>query len=461
MKQHYLSIDHDFLAVERQQLRDEGRDIASVASEFETLLAADLDADPKEGLQARAEALLDACAALPTRGDYPYVEPSDLEGIRRGRPADTPFLIVTDPGDEVLFDRVLAAWLGRCAGCLLGKPVEGWRSPAMWGFLKDQGLYPLADFFRSDARAELYDKYQVSRERAFIDLVTHMPEDDDTNYTVTGLAIMKQHGPDFAPQDVANFWLQNIPIFHTFTAERAAYRNFANLIPPPRSATYRNPYREWIGAQIRADFWGYAALGDPERAAEYAWRDASVSHVKNGVYGEMWVAAMLAAAPYAGDIEDVIRIGLGEIPAKCRLAEDIQQVIDWYHAGVAAEEAIRCIHARWDEYNPHHWCHTNSNAQIVALGLLWGENDYGQSICRAVQSCFDTDCNGATVGSVFGMLHGTATLPKRWIGPLNDLLDTGIAGYHQVRISEVAREGFELWRTHSGCPHYHLRYNHD
>ncbi len=139
----------------------------------------------------------------------------------------------------------------------------------MWGFLKDQGRYPLADFFRSDGPAELYDKYQVSRERAYIDRVTHMPEDDDTNYTVTGLAIMKQRGPDFTPADVANFWLQNIPILHTYTAERVACRNFVNLIPPPASASYRNPYREWIGAQIRADFWGYTALGDPGRAAEY------------------------------------------------------------------------------------------------------------------------------------------------------------------------------------------------
>jgi len=447
MKQRYLSIDQGFLAVEREQLLDEGRDISAVATEFDALAqrAADLDADPR--LQARTAALLDACAKLPMRADYTYHEPSDLEGIRRARPANTPQWLVTDPGDEYLFDHVLAAWLGRCAGCLLGKPVEGWRSPAMWGFLKDQGRYPLADFFRSDAPAELYEKHKVSRERAYIDRVTHMPEDDDTNYTVTGLAIMKQRGPGFAPEDVADFWLQNIPILHTFTAERAVYRNFINLIPPPASATYRNPYREWIGAQIRADFWGYAALGNPELAAEYAWRDASISHVKNGIYGEMWVAAMLAAAPYVKDVEDVIKIGLGEIPAQCRLAEDIQQVIAWYHEGIDIEEVIRRIHARWDEFNPHHWCHTNSNAQIVALGLLWGQEDYGRAICAAVQACFDTDCNGATVGSIFGMMHGTPALPGRWIDPLNDLLDTGIAGYHQVRISEVAREGFAMWQA--------------
>jgi hypothetical protein len=444
MKQRYLSIDHSYLSIERQQLIDEGADIASVAAEFDALAQADLDDDPRQS--ARAAALIDRCMRLPTRAGYCRHEPSDMEGIRRARPAGALPLTIHPLSDDDLFDRVLAAWLGRCAGCLLGKPCEGWLSAALWGFLKDQGRYPLDDFLRSDAPAELFEKHKVPRERAYIDRVTHMPEDDDTNYTVAGLAIMKQRGPAFTPDDVADFWQQNIPILRTFTAERAAYRNFVDLISPPESARRRNPYREWIGAQIRADFWGYVALGDPARAAEYAWRDASISHVKNGIYGEMWAAAMLAAAPYVSDAEDVMRIGLGQIPADCRLTEDILQVIGWRHAGMDFDEAIRQIHARWDETNRHHWCHTNSNAQIVALGLLWGEGDYGKSICRAVQAGFDTDCNGATVGSIFGMMHGTAALPERWIGPLNDLLDTGIAGYYQVRISQVARQGFELYQ---------------
>jgi hypothetical protein len=440
----YLSIGSDELQVEREQLLDEGKDLSSVEAEFDELTGRDLDHDIS--LQPRVQALFDTTVTLPLRDGYPYQEPSDLEGIRGARP-DGPRRMNVTRSDDAFFDKVLGAWLGRCSGCLLGKPVEGWRSPRMWGYLKDLGRFPLADYFRSDVPSDVAERYDVRLTRPFIDRVECMPEDDDTNYTVTGLAIMKQHGRGFTPQDVAHFWMSHLPILHTFTAERVAYRNFVLLIPPPESAVFRNPYREWIGAQIRADFWGYATPGDPELAAEFAWRDACVSHVKNGIYGEMWVAAMVAAAAVESDVTRVIQIGLSKIPAKSRLAEAIHDVVGWYQEGIAFEEAISRIHRRWDENKGHHWCHTISNAQIVALGLLWGEGDFERSICRAVQGCFDTDCNGATVGSILGMILGVERLPEKWVAPLNDTVETGVAGYHRVRISELAQEGYEVYKT--------------
>ncbi len=442
MNLHGLTITNKDLGIEHRQLLDEGREISPVIEEeFGKLGALDLEADPSA--QTRVQALLDMAAGLPAGADYAYREPSDLEGIRAERPHGAR-QYDRKLGKDELHDRLLGAWLGRCCGCLLGKPVEGWLSTTIWPYLKELGRYPLRDYFRSDVPDAVIEKYRITRERAYIDRVTHMVEDDDTNYTVTGLAIFEKYGPSFTPENVATFWLENIPIFHTYTAERVAYRNFTMLVPPPNSAAYRNPFREWIGAQIRADFWGYVGMGNPELAADFAWRDASVSHVKNGIYGEMWVAAMLASAPFVKNARAVIEAGLCEIPEKSRLAEAILQVIAWRDENIDFETAIRRVHEKWDETWGHHWCHTISNAQIVALGLLWGEDDFEKSICRAVQACFDTDCNGATVGSVFGALHGAQALPEKWIGPLNDGLETGIAGYHFVRISDMARKTAEL-----------------
>ncbi len=442
----WLMLKPNDVEVEREQLLDEGRDISSVERELKKLASL-----PKgtnlEKLQPKIAALLDKTQKLPMKKGYTFVEPSDLAGIKKARPKG-PRRIKDKLSDKVLFNKVLGAWLGRCSGCLLGKPVEGVRSYNIWGYLKELRRYPLSDYFHSDVPKRILKKYGMAGRRTFINEVPYMVEDDDTNYTVTGLALVKEKGINFVPEDMADFWINNIPLTHTCTAERVAYKNFALSMTPPHTANFRNPYREWIGAQIRGDFFGYVALGNPELAAELAWRDASISHIKNGIYGEMWVAAMLAAAPFCQDTREVIEIGLTEIPARSRLTRDIHEVMSWYDQGVNYEEAVKSIHQKWDEKSSHHWCHTNSNAQIVAVGLLWGEGNFERSICRAVQPGFDTDCNGATVGSIVGMMLGAAKLPRKWVGPLHDKIATGIAGYNLVKISDLAKEGFELYKKY-------------
>ena len=108
------------------------------------------------------------------------------------------------------------------------------------------------------------------------------------------------------------------------------------------------------------------------------------------------------------------------------------------------EECFAHIHARWDERQDHDWCHTISNAEIVAAALLYGEEDYGKSICMAVQTGFDTDCNGATVGSVVGMLAGAGGIPDKWISPFGGRLKTAIAGYGEVTAEGLAEKTAEI-----------------
>jgi ADP-ribosylglycohydrolase len=215
-----------------------------------------------------------------------------------------------------------------------------------------------------------------------------------------------------------------------------AYCNFVKGYAPPQSAVYKNPYREWIGAQIRADYFGYINPGDPELAAEMAWRDASISHTKNGIYGEMLVAAMLAVAAKTNNIEDIIRGGLAQIPHTSRLYEDVSFVLDGYKSGVPQKEMFKIIHRRFDEHTSHGWCHTNSNAMIVVASLLYGEGIFGRSICMAVETAFDTDCNGATVGSILGMANGIGSIPKCWTDPIGDTLHSTVFGIGTVKISD-------------------------
>ena len=204
-----------------------------------------------------------------------------------------------------------------------------------------------------------------------------MARDDDMDYPILGLLALEGHGSDLTSRNMANTWLSRMPFYLLYTAESAAYRNLVNRRWPPESATWRNPFREWIGAQIRADIFGYVSPGWPERAAELAFRDACMSHVKNGIYGEMFVAAMLAATFATSDIDEIVDVGLSEIPANCRLAEAVRETRAWCHASADWEEVWDRINERFGHY---HRVHTINNAALVVMGLYFGARDYGNGI---------------------------------------------------------------------------------
>ena len=148
------------------------------------------------------------------------------------------------------------------------------------------------------------------------------------------------------------------------------------------------------------------------------------------------MASMLAVAAETNNIKDIILRGLAEIPSTSRLYKEILFVVDGFENGVSKEECFKAIHEKYDEYTSHGWCHTISNAMIVAASLLYGRGDYGKSICMSVEAGFDTDCNGATVGSILGMANGIESIPEYWVKPINDTLHTSIFGINTVKISD-------------------------
>jgi len=424
-----------------KQACDEGKDVRHLEDECLRVTSLSNDDTDKDSL---ATNLYKKLYLAKVDESYSYIEPSTLEEIRNQRPSLRPHLSQSISTSN-LENKILGAWLGRISGCLLGKPVEGYKTERLYKLLKANSNYPLACYISPEISDELKKEIDFDSDKAWLNTFCGAaPADDDTNYTVLALKIVEKYGKNFTPSDVAEAWLQWMPMLSTCTAERVAYKNLAQGIIPPESATFMNPYREWIGAQIRADFWGYINPGNPELAAEMAWRDASISHVKNGIYGEMFVSAMLAAAATTNDILLVIETGLGEIPLKCRLAEKIQLVLSWFKEEVSQKDVMKKIHQEFDEYNWHHWCHTISNAMIVVFALLYGNKELGRSICLAVEAGFDTDCNGATTGSIVGMMIGAKNIPVYWTEPFNNLLHTTIEGYNNAEISILARKPLEL-----------------
>ncbi|WJY37685.1 ADP-ribosylglycohydrolase family protein [Streptomyces sp. P9-2B-2] len=440
----------DLIGHELRQAAEDGRDAAEFARRWRaaggTTAPGRAGASPGPAgpaLRALAGALLDELALLPCPSAAD--EPTELTAIRRQW---APWLGDGGPGPDggVPTARLEAAWLGRAAGCLLGKPVEKLPLDGIRALARSTGNWPLTGYFTEagldPAVAARHPWNRRSRATSLAGNIDGMPEDDDLDYPLLGLLLLERHGPGFTTADVARLWLDELPAGRTFTAERLAYRNLLDGIEPPHTARYRNPFREWIGAQIRADVHGWTHPGDPAAAAAQAWRDATLSHTANGVYAAMFVAAALAAAAGGGtDVHGALRAGLAVLPVRSRLARAVRRGVALARGEPTGTPAgfATVVDRLHRAYGHHHWVHTVPNAALLAAALTHADGDFSGSLCRVVSGGWDTDSNGATAGSLTGLLAGSpGALPARWTAPLRNRLATSVRGLDGIGFDALA-----------------------
>ncbi|MER6346836.1 ADP-ribosylglycohydrolase family protein [Streptomyces sp. NPDC001595] len=343
-----------------------------------------------------------------------------------------------------LADRVHGGWLGRIAGNMLGKPVEQgelWTRDRIDRYLRLTDALPLTDYLpEPPAGGHGLPPLRPEWRACVRGRVHGSCRDDDVDYAVLGLHLLETRGFGFSTEEVGDLWLLRLPYLQTFTAERAAYRNLANGLRPPLTATYDNPYQEWIGALIRADIHGWTHPGLPRAAASPARRDAVLSHTGNGVYGAMWAAALISAAFTAATVREALEAALTVIPASSRLARTVRRVIALHDTRMTWEDTLDTV----SEETAGHWIHVVPNAAVLTAGLLYGDGDFTRTIALTVRGGLDTDSNGATAGSVAGVLNGARAIPPQWTEPLQDTVRSAVFGFDGVRISELAERTLAL-----------------
>jgi ADP-ribosylglycohydrolase len=358
--------------------------------------------------------------------------------VEQGRAGDAEAPAGRPTGDD-LADRVAGAWLGRSAGCLLGKPVEKIPRAGIRAIAEETGNWPVRGYFTavglSAATAAAWPWNRRSAPTSLVENIHGMPEDDDLNYPLLNLGLLERHGAP-STEDVALAWLADLPAGRVFTAERAAYRNLLLALPLAEVATRRNPFREWIGALIRGDVFGWARPGDPYAAARLAWPDAALSHTRNGVYGELWAAALAAESLVADDVDQVLRRAAAVVPPRSALAAAIAFGADLGRRPLSLDDRLDALHAR---YGHLHWVHVLNNAATVACALAASHGDLGTGTGFAVMTGWDTDSTGATVGSVLGGLLGASRLPPAWTAPLDGRIATSLPGGEQRVAALVTR----------------------
>lgn len=293
---------------------------------------------------------------------------------------------------EIYKDKVKACWIGKNIGGTIGGPYEGKREVLdVKGFLTEAG--------------------------------EPMPNDDLDLQLVWLHAVEKEGAKNVTAEKLGEYWLSFIPV--AFSEYGIARTNMQNgLTPPLCGDAENNVWKHSNGAWIRTEIWATLAPAMPDVAVRYAIEDSKVDHgMGEGTYAAMFVAAVESSAFAITDLRQLIAIGLSKIPADCRVYQTIKLLVSLCDEGKTPLEARNAIQ-KFNAELADGWFQAPSNVAFAVLGLLYGENDFKKSMLLAVNCGDDTDCTAATVGSIFGIMHGTKGIPQDWANHIGDRIVT-------------------------------------
>jgi len=312
---------------------------------------------------------------------------------------------------DTLRDQVMGCWLGKSIGGTLGMPLEG-----------KKGLFDLT-------------YYDPVPEGAIFN--------DDLDIQLVWLRALQELGPELTTHDLGRYWLQHV-IYPWDEYGYGAF-NLRKGLAPPVSGAFNNWYVDCEGSPIRSEIWAMVAPAAPEVAARYAYADAIIDHAGGeGVWGEMFLAALESAAFVVSDLHELIEIGLSLIPEDCRTARAVRDVLRWHREGVDWVRCRELLIEHHGHYNPQD---SPQNQGIVALGWLYGGGDFGDSILKAVNCGEDADCTGATLGAIMGIVHGAEAIPAKWKDPVSQgiAVGWGIVGLdYPTDLDELTRQTMEM-----------------
>ena len=307
--------------------------------------------------------------------------------------------------------KTLGCWLGKNIGGTLGAPFE-WRRQ-----IND------VSFYTQDLGGE------------------PLPN-DDLDLQLLWLVALEEQGVELDARVLGEYFLHYVtPHWCEYGTAKV---NMRAGLAAPLSGTANNPYKHSCGAFIRSEIWACIAPGCPQVAARYAYEDAIIDHGNGeGTLAEVFCAALESAAFVERDIARLVGIGLSYLPDDCGVAGAVRNVLDSRAAGRPWREARDALlqHFRGSTAMGLVWCTSPedrekgfhegvqgwdapSNIGLVVLGLLYGEGDFARSLCTTVNCGEDTDCTAATVGSLFGILHGAEAIPEEWIRPIGRTIKT-------------------------------------
>src|SRR5579862_1482506 len=162
----YSCVPSKLLAIEYAQSIDEGRDVASLLKEIHAIAAMPDSAWHEREAKAQHYFLKLQQAQLVSR--YPFHEPSTLAEIIQCTHLQSSVIKHKNSYNQAeLYNRIYGGILGKCIGCLVGKPIEGWRRAKIISFLHETNNYPLTRYLFDGISTQIYNKFSLSPSWSF------------------------------------------------------------------------------------------------------------------------------------------------------------------------------------------------------------------------------------------------------------------------------------------------------
>ena len=292
--------------------------------------------------------------------------------------------------------RVLGCWLGKAVGGTLGGPVEGKPGPLQLSF---------------------YDP-----------VPTEMLPNDDLDLQVVWVEALRRFGLPVERHTLARAWREHIKLWPDEYG--VACHNLARGLGAPLSGLFDNGFTAGMGAAIRTELWACLAPGDPALARALMREDACVDHCGEGVHAAIYLVTLQSAAFARRDREALLDIAAAAIPAESRVARAIADTRAWWRQS----GDWRAVRARiLETHGDQNFTDVAMNLAFTVLGWLAGEN-FDEAICIAVNCGADTDCTGATLGALLGLLDPDS-ISSKWLEPIgHDLvLSPGMVNMHGAK----------------------------
>ena len=295
------------------------------------------------------------------------------------------------PDYDTLYDRVHAGLLAEIIGSALGTAVEGFKSSHIW-----------------DVFGEITDYIKP-------------PEtlNDDITFELALLEAFIEKGHDVSSDDIADKWVGLIPF--AYTAEEVALRNIRSGIYPPESGYMANPYREMIGAAMRAAICGALAPANPFLAAKLAWTDGSISHHNNGILAEVFNAVLISMCYAENDMKVVMYKAIEAIPKDSEFYSVLLFALKACESSKTYREAWSKCEEEYKEYN---WVHAYPNLAAEIVAIYFAENDFNKAMTILIMAGQDNDCTAGPIGHAYGTMFGSSILDDKFTKPLKNRLDT-------------------------------------